>query len=78
LTGTGKGTQINRDRDGQGHRLTGTGTQMDSDRDTDGQGHRQTGTGKGTQMDTDRDTDTDIDNFNGQLAKNKSVESVKF
>ncbi len=28
-------------------------------------------------MDTDRDTDTDMDNFNGQLAK-KSVESVKF
>jgi hypothetical protein len=29
-------------------------------------------------MDTDRDTDTDIDNFNRQLTKNNSVESVKF
>jgi hypothetical protein len=68
LTGTGTGIG-NRDTDGQwqGHRKTGTGTQTDRDTDRQGQGHK--GTGKGTQMDTDRDTDTDIDNFNGQLAK---------
>jgi hypothetical protein len=48
------------------------------DRYTDRQGQGHKGTGKGTQTDTDRDTDTDLDNFNGQLTKNKTVESVKF
>jgi hypothetical protein len=71
---TGTQTDRHRDTDGQaqGHRRTGTGTQTDRDTERQGQGHK--GTGKGTQM----DTDTDIGNFNGQLAKNKSVESVKF
>jgi hypothetical protein len=40
-----------------------------------GQGHKEIG--KGTQTDTDRDMDMNIDNLNGQLTKNKSVESIK-
>jgi hypothetical protein len=44
-TGTGIGTQADRDSDGQGHRRTGAGTQRDRGRDTNGQGkghrHRQ-------------------------------------
>jgi hypothetical protein len=45
---------------------------------TSGQGEGHKGTGKGTQTDTDRDMDMNIDNFNGQLTKNKSIESFKF
>ncbi len=65
-----------RDTEGQGHRRTGT--QIDRDRDIDKQGQGHKGTGKGTQTDMDRDTETDIENVNGHLTKNKSVESVKF
>ncbi len=63
-----RGTQMNRDIDGLGHRRTetladtdnirtGRGTQTDRDRDGQGKGHRQTGTG--TQTNRERDSDTD-------------------
>jgi hypothetical protein len=75
----------NRNTDGlrQGHRRTGTRTQTDRDTDRQGQEHRWTGAG--TQRDGESDTnkhgqgyDTDIDNFNGKLTKNKSVEALSF
>jgi hypothetical protein len=90
---TKKGTQMDRDREtdgqkeGEGERDTQTDRKRDRDTDRQGQGHRRTGTGTQmdsghrwtrTQTDMDRDMDTDIDNYNGQLTKNYSIESDRF
>jgi hypothetical protein len=59
-----------------GNGQKGTRTKTDRDTDRQGQGHKRTG--KGIQPDMDRDKYMDMDNFNGQLTKNKSIEALSF